>query len=237
MHCLINFVSDPKFIIPVAISLISLFWSYYNQQAQDRRWEILNRANVELTKTRFVLSKGFTAEEANQKGFWGYNLSFHRDDSDNLYKITSTLAAFYMDTKKPIHGFNSVFRLSEALEQLKAKGINNNYIILKHFVVAFQFENLGKTDANNVKIKISVENPNDKAWQDAFEQIDGTDLTPGVPIYSRVGYNLPLDMPHPSNINYKIELSYKDDNNNEYLKTFKTTYDSENNAWSYKKVI
>jgi hypothetical protein len=199
---------------------------------QNKQWVILNRANVELTKTKLSFFKECSLEEIEKKDYWGYNLTVYPDNTFTKFQLVSRLIVRYKSSNKPVTNFNPVFTINDAKKQIEKLGITEPLVLLKQFKAVFQFENIGKTDAKDLRILIELENPISKEWQNAFCTKESGSLSIGLPIHIPIEYSIPVFREELNAINYRIKISYKDIYDKSHLKKLGVTW-NKNNNWSY----
>lgn len=235
MSHFLYFFSDLKnnmAIIALILSVISLIWTIRNQIRQNRQWTILNQANVQLTKTKLLFFKECTHDEVNRKDYWGYKLTFYPDDAFIKFQLASYLIPKLNASSKPVEKFNPVFTVNDAANQLQRLGVNEPCTLYKQFNVRFQFENIGKTDAKDLIIKVYVQDPVEKKWIEAFTSNEPGTLSTSIPIFITIGYSIPALLEEPDLINYKIAIKFKDLHKKEHFKTINLAWNKDN-TWSY----
>ncbi len=209
-------------LIAIIISLTNLFWNVFKEMA-----------DIQLTKKILILTKEFPLDYQNKTGYFGYNVHTYLNETFDKFRLNSTLIAKYSDTNETIPNINPAFTVQEITDQLKLKKIEN-YFISKHYIVKFQIENLGKTKALDVKVKIFIEDPVTKEWQNVVFSKPSVSMIPnGEPIHFTTGYSIPLDIEEPEIIKYKIEISYKNILRIPCHKELEISWKKKDNSWSY----
>jgi hypothetical protein len=135
-------------------------------------------------------------------------------------------------TKEKVDRFNPVFTVHEVAEELNRIGYKNKVFITRLFKPYFAFENLGKTNAIDLMIEIDAKLPNEE-WKSAFKANTTITLVPSQPNNVTFDMELPIELPLPAALNFRIRFSYKDVNNNIIKTEIKAKWTSNDNYWSY----
>jgi hypothetical protein len=229
-----NFFSDPKVIISLFalfISIIGFIWSLANQWDQNRRWDKLNAANVSIKEVKYIRFKELSKEEAMNIQ-WGYDPIVYSTERLNIYQLPYYLTARNAKTGELINGFNQVFTINEVEQELKRIAYTDKIFLSKAFKPFFILENLGKTDAYDLSIKIEIKwLEND--WRNVFTSNTEITLAAGLSSNVTFGFEIPIESKLPPVINYRILLTYGDINNNLTEKEIKAKWTSNDNYWSY----
>lgn len=232
-----SFFSDPKVIISILallISIASLIWTLANQWEQNRRWEQLNNANLNLKEVRMINWKEVTSGEAHNTN-WGYKpLIYAKEEATDRYVLPFCLIA-RDSTQKKIEGVNVIYTISELEEELKRVAYpKGNVNVTQMFRPKFVFENMGKTEAKNISINIDARLPNEE-WQNAFTSNTKIHLAGGQSSTTYLDFELPLNS-FPSQISFKITLQFQDVNNRFIKKEISTKWTTNDNFWSYESL-
>lgn len=229
-----NFFSDPKVIIALvalSISIIGFIWTFANQWEQNRRWDKINAANVTIKEVKLARFKELSKEEAMNTP-WGYEPLIYSTEILNVYQLPFYLVARGSKTGEILNDFNQVFTINEVEKELKRISFTDKIILNKVFRPHFVLENLGKTDANDLSIKIEIKWL-DNDWRNAFTSNAEITLAAGQASNVSFGFEIPIEGKLPPVINFKIKLAYNDVNSNKIVKEIKAKWTSNDNYWSY----
>lgn len=89
-----------------------------------------------------------------------------------------------------------------------------------------------KPEARDLLIKVQIEDPISKEWQNAFVAEKSSILAINIPIFITVGYSIYAFNEDPNSIKYRIEINYKDIYNKPHLKNLNIIWNRDN-TWSY----
>ena len=230
-----SFFSDPKVIISliaILISIVNLIWTLNNQWEQNRRWDKLNTANVILKDAKLIRWKKISKDEAMATN-WGYDpLIFGSGELDEQYILPYKLVARDANSQNLISTINSCFTIDEVKSELKRVGYKGQVNIFKNFKVKFEIENRGKTDANELDLKVKAKHDN-LDWQDAFTANSKIILSSDQISTITFDFDFPVNTKLPDEIYFKIIMNYKDINNNSIDKEINSKWTSNDNFWSY----
>lgn len=230
-----GFFSDPKVIISILALLVSisaLVWTLANQWEQNRRWEKLNAPNPEIKEIKMTSYKEVSKEEAMHT-IWGYDpLIYAKGEATNIFFLPYYLSIHDSATNEKLSRANPVFTIEEVKVELKRIGQTNKVNIYKLFRPKFIFENMGKTSAKNVSIKVDAKFPNQE-WQPAFTSNSTMALSGGQSSSIYFDFELPLKVEHPKQLNFRISIRWLDTNSKLVDKIIYAKWTSNDNFWSY----
>jgi hypothetical protein len=231
-----NFCSDPKVIISLLALLVSIFallWTLANQRGQNRRWDKLNAANPEIKEIKMTIWKEVTKDEAMNIQ-WGYKpLIYVKAEATNIYTLPYYLSLYDSETNQRIARANPVFTITEAENELKRIDHKNKVFIFKFFRPLFIVENMGKTVAENLSIKVDAKLPNQE-WQPAFTSNAIVNLSGGQTSLIYFDFELPFELELPKQINFRINFQWEDSNNKIFTKIIGAKWTTVDNFWSYE---
>ena len=236
----LSFFSDPKVILSllaIIVSIVSLIWTLSNQWEQNRRWEEVNNANVEVKEMGFVRWKQMPKEEALSTD-WGYNPVIY-DNGDGAQTFLPYRLIARDQNGKQIDNINPVFTVNDLNKEInrliKIGDLPANFSnasIHKLFRTRFVIENLGKTTAKNVEASV-FSKFSSQDWTNTNLQSPKLTLSAGQQSTISINLELPLNVDLPSDISFKILLKFQDVNNNSKQKEVIGKWDTYNNLWSY----
>ncbi|GEM_PF-5763693 len=216
---------------------INYFYTRSVNQNQNERWDKLNIAEITLTDIGFLIQQKLSEQKAKQTN-WGYKPLLFREIKDRVYtgyvQVPYALVLVRLPSNKSIelipHG-NFIFTLSEYSNEIKRLNLKvGEYDLMKRFEIQFNFKNIGKTIAKDVRIKIDMIEPRNN---------EGSVLTQPAEILSEISFNktfiffLGMSTDIPSNLKFRLNIQYKDVFEKEHEKQIPIIYDSSRNYWQY----
>ncbi len=230
-----SFFSDPKVIISlfaILISIASLLWTLGNQWEQNRRWDKLNAANIILKDAKLIKWKRISKAEAMTTN-WGYEpLIFGSGELDEQYILPYKLVVRDANSQNLISTINSCFTIDDVKSELERVGYKGEVNVFKNFKVKFEIENRGKTDANELDLKVKAKYGN-LVWQDAFTANAKISLSSDQISAILFDFDFPVNTKLPDEIYFKIFTNFKDIHNNSMDKEINAKWTSNDNFWSY----
>ncbi len=233
-----KFFSDPKVIISLLallISIISFLWTLANQWEQNRRWNAINSANIILKEIMFSKWKEFSKEEAMATK-WGYEPSIYGGGVQNKYYLPYSLVVRNTLNNEKIANVNPVYSIEEAQNELKRVGFKGDVFLTRVFRPKFVFENIGKSDAYDISIKIDSKQP-DTEWINLFSSNSSITLSSSQVSTVFFDFEIPLNNPVPPILYLSIKLIYADVNDSKIEKEIKAKWTSDLDFWSYGEEI
>ena len=150
-------------------------------------------------------------------------------------QIPYHLVARDLTTKERVKGVNPVFTIPQVGEELKRVGHNNKVFITRLFRSRFILENMGKTDATDLSIEIDAKLPNED-WKNVFKANALVTLSASHTSTVTFDIELPVEVPLPPVLNFKVKLVFKDLHKNVVKKEIKAKWTSDDNYWSYGEI-
>lgn len=236
-----TFFTDPKVAISIfalLVSIGSLIWTLFNQYEQNRRWDELNKARVELDDVGLLMWKEMSRDDAF-KTDWGYNPEpiNHIDGwlvTDRV-RLPFELIFVGKDGKK-IPLSNGFFTLKEGEQETqRMKNLGRTFPasdlqIMRHYQVRFTIKNNGKVDANAVSINISQQWDGENVWKSVFKTAAPVSLIPGNAVKAYVDIYSPLNTSIPSQ-KYLLDISYNTPSGQEIHLKQDIGYFAQQNSW------
>jgi hypothetical protein len=232
----------------VLISIVSLLLGFGNfyysisiQREQNRRWDALNINGVELIDTGFIIYKQISEQERTQTD-WGYNPIALRFTKDRIISDKYQLPYELLLVKLPIvnanfervPNSNYFFTVAEANEEIKRLGLQQGtFKIYKHLQIQFDFKNLGKTIAKDVRIRITGKDPQTGIEVTPFNQDETIDLLPDRGGSTTVPLWCPINEDLPKILKFTASITYRDVHGKAQERSVPVIYDSTQNYWMY----
>jgi hypothetical protein len=232
-----GFFSDPKVIlslIAIGISLISFIWTLANQFEQNRRWDSLNIAAVELKDVKFKVYRELTRKEAMTMN-WGYSpLIYSSPDNWDKYQMIYFLRLRNAGDDSLISNANPAFTVNEVADEIKRLQIRSPVSIYRSFMPIFYFDNQGKTDATECTIEIHMK-PDNNPWHKSFTSNTPVRIPPGKVVNVTFEFDIPMQSPMYKHIDFKIKLSFTDLHGNVHTRDVASSWESDKNYWFFGK--
>lgn len=232
-----GFFSDPKVILSllaIFISLASLIWTLANQWEQNRRWDVLNIAAIELKEAKFHVYRELSKKEATSTN-WGYSpLIYSSPDNWDKYHILYFLQLRNSTDASLIPNANPVFTINEVEEEIKRLQIKSPVVLYRSFRPIFFFDNHGRTDATECNIEIYMK-PDDEPWHRSFASNTPVRIPPDKSINVSFEFAIPLQSKIYKRIDYKVHIDFKDLQGNPHTRDLIASWESEHNYWFYGK--
>ena len=194
-------------ILPVGaifISVFSLWGTILSQRDQDKKWDQINTADIELNdlKMQGFLNLARIQVDTTQ---WGYKPVITNQAGN--FQLLNMLVA--RDAEKIISLPTAAFTVSQLQSELQSIGHKSGYSIYRYMTPQFLFQNLGQTPATQVIIIV-------------YAKTIGADWVPlntSVPV-KRLSFNMktavlanfqvPYLNPVPDSIFFRITIHYFD---------------------------
>jgi len=164
---------------------------------------------------------------------WGYDLLvFGAGELDDMYILPYRLIVRDVISNNIITAINSCYTIEEIQKELKRIDFKGNVHVFKTFTVKFELENRGKTDANDIEVKVMFKH--DKIeWQEAFKSNAKIDLSAEQISTVLFEFDFPLEIKLPNEMFYKILIDYKNIHDKMSKKEINAKWSSNDNYWSY----
>jgi hypothetical protein len=230
-----GFFADPKVWIAVgalAVSLLSLGWTVANQLGQNRRWDALNVATVQLKEVKFYVWRELTQEEAFSTD-WGYEpLLFSSPEGWGKFRLVHFLQLRAPATGEVQARSNPVFTVKDAEVEANRVGAHIPVLLYRAFRPIFIFENTGKTDADEWRVRIDLKLGQGE-WQSAFTSNAPVHMAAGQSVNVSFDFAMPLQVPVPKELDFRISAQFKDIHGREQVQNIVAVWESQRNYWTY----
>lgn len=236
-----SFFSDPKTAISVLaliIAILSFIWTLANQWKQNKRWDSLNLARIELEDEGFIIWKEMSKEEVLSTN-WGYEPTIFQNIEERRYvgryQVISCLAILDLNTRDRVPNSGIAFTLSEAEQEVARLGLlgkPERAATSKMYQTQFKLKNMGATLATEIRVRISVRSSSSGLNGDLFLSDQDVDMYPSGTMNASAIFYLPVleNLPNPMNFNVKVTYTRADGRTVD--KSIPVTYDSKRNFWS-----
>lgn len=172
-------------------------------------------------------------DEAMKKN-WGYDpLIYAKGELTDMFYLPYFLSLYDSTTNEKITKANPVFTFGEIEAELKRIGYSNKIKVFKHFRPKIVIENVGKTSAENLSIQIDVKIP-EQEWKTAFTSNAQITLSGGRVSTIFFDIDLPLNIPLPEQISFKISFTWNNIDSKNLSKIINAKWTTNDNFWSYE---
>lgn len=232
-----SFFSDPKVILALfalIVSIGSLICTLANQWEQNRRWDALNVGMVELKETKFFTWRELTRDEAFSTN-WGYDpLILGSPEAWGKFRLVYFLQLRDPTTGTPIPKANPVFSLAEVETEVRRLGISQPVAVFRAFRPVFVFENIGKSEVTDCRIRIDMRLPSND-WQTAFESNTAVRIPPAQSVNVSFDFAIPLEQAIPNELSFKINVQFKNIHGQLRSREIVASWESQRDYWFYGK--
>lgn len=164
---------------------------------------------------------------------WGYDpLIFGAGEFNEMYILPYKLTVRNAESNELITTINACYTIDEIKKELERVACKGNVHIYKNFKAKLEFENRGKTDANNLDIKIKAKHDN-LEWQDAFTTNTKIILAADQITTTMFEFDFPINSKLPEELHFKILLNFDNIHDNNIDKEINAKWTSNDNFWSY----
>lgn len=234
-----NIISLIAIIISAMGTTISIYYTYSSQQDQNRKWNTLNLARIELISEGFIVWKTISFEERTSI-IWGYEQTIFSEMDGRKYtgryEILNCLVLVDPATGKQVPDtlvFHSVTQAQSEYMHIQSQSLRNSAEIWKRYHIGFEFKNAGTTPATDIHVKITAKELEAISKGDLYSSTYPITLSPSAPMTASVFFNIPLSTKLPRIINFNVNLTYKKANGETVQQSFPVNYDSTQNYRSY----
>lgn len=239
---------DPKiwgllliFLGTLAVGGGNFLYTWGVQQEQNHKWDALNAYGVELMDAGFVIYKQISEQERINTN-WGYNPITLRFAKDRIissqyqlpYELLLVKAPIMNEQFEQVPNSNYFFTVDEGKKEIERLGLQEGkFKIYKHLQIQFDFKNIGKTIAKNVRIKIVSIDPQSGKEVTPFNSDESIDLLPDRGSSTTVSIWCPLNENLPKLLKLRANITYVDINGKVQERIVPVIYDSTQNYWIY----
>jgi len=238
MREIASFFSDSKTIIALialVLTVVNMILSFRNQKTQNKKWELLNDADVVVKDVIIEVRKKLPMEDA-KKIAWGYDPLVHTDKENLDFCTISYYLAVLDETGNELDKINPVLTLQDLQNELQRIGYptTSPVTVLKMFNARFTIENIGKTTAQESTIVVEMQYSN-RGWKMlSSSERSKISLSPGLPstYYAHFFFDIRLEI--PKEVFFQVTLNYKSVEGKIVSKLVPLSWSSSKNAWFRK---
>ena len=231
-----SFISDPKLIVAIFALLISIInyvtLSWYRWD-QNKKWEALNIAKVELDEVYFIAWEEFDLNVALTRN-WGYKPSIFSIVEDKVHKSKyrkyEELILWDLEKKARVDGSNGFHIVEQGIHEGERLGlINQKLTIMKHMQMQIDLKNRGTTIAKNINITVDLMNDSPGLPKRIFKSLSQVDLYNGSSININMDIYLPKDVYLPIPTKFILNLNFISFADRREYRTIPIEYDPNRN--------
>ncbi len=217
------------------ISIISLIYTYSSMLDQNKKWDTLNDAKIDLVDIYFFAWELITVSEANSIK-WGWKPKLftvveNQASTGNL-KLLDKLIIIDKNRDK-IEGSGSYRTLAEAVKSAQDLGLDSNeYILQKHQRLWIKVKNVGQTDAKDIHIMLQRFDEESISWIETFNTTSSIELVAGAERSFKVDFFISIDDFYPDPMKLKLNLNYSTINDRKISKELPLAYKPHDNLWA-----
>lgn len=231
-----NFFSDPKVVLSLLalfISGISLVWTLANQFEQNRRWDSINAASIELSRPCLQVFREITKKEY-QSIDWGYVTTLYgAADSIDRLQMVNCLRARERNSEQLILGIDPASTVEELNGEIARKGYKRDFELVKDYRPIFYLRNNGKTDAENWSASVDVYSV-DGRWVAVAPVSKPMVIHPNQEVNITFDIIIPIETSIPERLPFRIKMSFEDVNRKRHQSEIKITWTAPLNYWVYE---
>lgn len=231
---------EPQVIIAVlalVISILTLCLTIFNQKAQNDRWRELNAGKVDYVESKVIMWGEFEQEEVLNKD-WGHKPILYsvieNEVHINKYRIPYGLVLFDRSHNAIIPNTGFGYTAQEMENKIKKYNFTDASIeVRKNFQCKFVFLNSGRTNAENVRIKISCSKEPKNYDVLLHETSNPIKMFPGKKVMVQTNFFIPLHESIPERLYYKVEVTYDNFLNGDLMGEWLCIYFCSDNTWKF----
>jgi len=206
------------------------------QKEQNKKWDYLNLAKIELLESKFFGWEEMSIQESKSRN-WGYQPTLFKivkEDiiTDKVYVI-DPLILWNEQDNMVIE--NSHFKMVNEANTI-AQGLKldiKDLSIRKNLRTKLKFKNVGQTEAIEFSIGVRFFNWNTEEWQPIHETPPIDILHAASNRYQSFDIYIPLEWEIPQEIRFQVDMTYKSVNNQVTERTINLEYHKNNNTWGF----
>lgn len=233
--------TDPKLwiaILAIGIAVASFVFSWWSRIDQNKKWDALNVARLDVTNLFFI---GWTEIEAEKvKSIdWGYTPYWisHLEGRVHTSKgiLLDKLVLWDNVANSKIKGSGSFLTVIECLAKARDLGLDEaKFSIRKHMKLHFDIHNSGSTVTKNVKVDVSKINSITNNAQEIFNSKSRLDmLNPDQKAGINIDFFIPIEASLQNPTLLQINLSFLTAEDKPIKRIIKIDYDPNIDMWSY----
>ena len=235
----LTFFSDSKNVfslIAILISLASFYYTYTSQREQNKRWDALNLARIELIEQGFLVWKELSEHDASSVN-WGYEPTLVQLIEGRKYRgryqLLNSLSLIDIDTKTTIANSTHGYTLSDAVRELQRLGLfgNNRVDIMRQYQMAFDLKNMGAAEATNMRVNVSVSSSIPGLNGELVQSDQDLNIPPNGTFNAPVHFFVPRNQTLKDTLTFTINVTYKRANGEQAVQHIVSSYDSNRNFW------
>ena len=235
-----SFWADPKVwiaILAVTISVIDLIALSWFRWDQNRRWDALNIARVELSDVYLIAWEELDRNIAVNRN-WGYQPMIFSVIKDHVhtdrFRVYEELVLWDPTRNVRIPGSNGFHTLDESQAEIRRVGLGSEpATIFKRMQMQVDLKNAGSTVARDLKITVDLLDDGTGTRQTVFRSTSNVELLSGSSINVNMDIWLPLQSTLPISTQFHLNLSFVSIHGEHLSRMIPIEYQPSRNYWVY----
>lgn len=237
-----TFWADPKIwvaILAVVISIINFIFLSQFRWDQNKRWDALNIARVELSEVYFIGWEEIDRQTAINR-LWGYSPSVFSVVKNHVHTekflVLEELVLWDPIQNRKVTHSNGFHILSEAQLEMNRLGLApQGTLVFKHMQLQVDLKNAGSTLAQDIQATLDILDDGTGMKKSIFKSTSTVELFSGSSINLNTDIWLPLTTALPRPTRFHLNLIFTDIHGEKHERTIPIDYDPERNYWIYGK--
>ena len=217
------------------ISIISLIYTYSSMLDQNKKWDALNDAKIDLVDIYFFAWELITVSESNSiKWDWKPNLFtvVENKASTGILKLLDKLIIVDKNRIK-IEGSGSYRTVAEAVKSAQELGLESDeYSLTKHQKLWLKVKNVGQTNAKDIHIILQRFEEESDSWIEDFNTTSNIELVAGASRNFSVDFFISINDFYPDPMKFKLSLNYSTIDDRKILIEHPLEYRPHDNLWA-----
>lgn len=228
-------------LVASVCGIVSLMFSFYFNNLQDKKWDSLNQARIDVTDCKFIAFAEMDYNTISSKEWLGKHSAYHIIDNGlatQKYRIYNHICFWDKLKGSQIHGTKLMLTKEDVDNEIKRldlqEKLNKGLIeVMKRYQMEFKLKNVGQLPAKNVGINIDMILP-DGSKANIVKTMRIAEITNSHEFNATGSLYTPLDASLPPQVPYVINLNYITHEQFQ-SRTIKVKYDTESNFFLWEE--
>ncbi len=235
----VNTFADPKLwfsALALAVALASFIYSWWSNKDQNKKWEALNAARIDVTNMYFVGWTEIDVQTARSTD-WGYSPMLFSHVANRVHsnkmRLLDKLILWDITSDSKIEEGGSNLTKEECLGKARELKLNNGeFQIKKYMQLHFDVKNTGSTLAEDVHVNVTLMDDGTGVSKQIFKSSSRMDLHKNTVGGVNIDLFVLIEKSLPNPTSFRIHLTYKS-MDDEQKRELTILYNPENDTWSY----